>query len=339
MLLPPAIAVGFYLLMIGMHFARTRAQANGWPSDSFGSGIFNPDNLRIPGVLQRIGIVYGFAGTIALFAGRQLIMLAVVLLCAIYSILMLAIPYGPEHTRGKLEFDDNLARYVDVKVFDRYTVDENGKKHYSQHHTYSVYPDNEGLLSTIPAIATTLLGILVGLSLKRETPTVERSARLLAMSVPMLIIGCLLNWWLMPINKILWTPSYVFFTAGLAMLLLGFLFWLIDVRGRKRWTLPAVILGMNAIAAYVAAAILPRLLNLIKLHHPGRGEDKPVGLYTLLHEQFALGVQQVSDWVAAHGHVVIATPKNFTLINAMFLVLVVWLVMAVMYVFKVFVKV
>src|SRR6185503_16086074 len=193
--------------------------------------------------------VYGVAGTIALFAGWRGIATSAVVLCAIYSILMLKVPYGPDRHVGRLEFEDNLARHVDEKVFDRYTVGEDGKRVYTQRHAYRAYPDNEGLLSTIPAIATSLLGILVGLWLRTGRTAIERCLGMLAMGVPVLVLGYLLNWWLMPINKILWTPSYVFFTAGLAMLLLGFLCFVMDVHRRRMWAWPAVVFGMNAIAA------------------------------------------------------------------------------------------
>jgi predicted acyltransferase len=337
-LIPPIVAIGFYLLMIGMHYANRHALAGGWVG-GFGGGIFNPDHLRIPGVLQRIGIVYGIAGTIALFAGWRSIAAAIVIFCAVYSALMLAVPYGPQHTRGELTFENNLARHVDEAVFDRYIVDASGKRIYTQHHTYSIYPDNEGLLSTLPAIATCLLGILVGLWLRTGRAPVDRAAGLLAMGFAVLIAGALLNWWLMPINKILWTPSYVFFTAGLAMLCLGFLFWVVDVLGYRRWSLPAVIFGMNAIAAYVAASIVPRLLNLIQIARPGGAE--PLGLYRYLQHQYVLGVQHACDWMShlAPQMPVIATPKNMSLLTAMFLILLIWLMMVVMYVLRIFVKV
>jgi predicted acyltransferase len=174
-IIPLGIAVVFYGLMIGMHYATQHAHAAGL--NELGSGIFNPDMLRIPGVLQRIGLVYGVAGTIALFAGWRGIATSAVVLCALYSILMLKVPYGPDHHVGRLEFEDNLARHVDEKVFDRYTVNEQGKRVYTQRHAYRQYPDNEGLLSTIPAIATSLLGILVGLWLRTgRTPPSAASA-------------------------------------------------------------------------------------------------------------------------------------------------------------------
>jgi predicted acyltransferase len=335
--IPLAVAAGFYLLMIVMHYANSRAKANGWDVP-FGSGLLNPDFLRIPGVLQRIGLVYGIAGTIALFFNWRLIIAAIIVVSAVYCLLMFKVPYGPDRTRGSLTFDDNLARYVDEKVFDRYTLDENGERLYTQRHAYRNYPDNEGLLSTIPAIGTALLGILVGLWLRTGRTPVERCAGLLAMGVPVLILGCLLNWWLIPINKILWTPSYVFFTAGLAMLVLGFFFWLIDVLGYRRWSLPLVIFGMNAIAVYVCPYIVPPLMNLVKV----TGADgKPQGLYRYLQHGYVSGVEGACGWVthSAPHMPVIATPTNMTLFTAMFLVFLIWVIMAVMYVFKIFVKV
>jgi predicted acyltransferase len=225
-------------------------------------------------------------------------------------------------------------------VFDRYTVNDAGQRVYTQHHSYRVYPDNEGLLSTIPAIATSLLGILVGLWLRRTgKPLADRAAGLLAAGFGVLILGSLLNWWLMPINKILWTPSYVVFTAGLAMLMLGSLFWVVDVLGYRRWSIPAVVFGMNAIAAYVAASVVPKLLNLIPIHS-GPGGEK-IGLYRCMQHYYVNGVHIACDWIAHLGpHMpVVATPMNMTLFTAFFLVLLLWVLMLVLYTFKIFVKV
>jgi predicted acyltransferase len=165
---------------------------------------------------------------------------------------------------------------------------------------------------------------------------------MLAFAVPVLLAGYLLNWWLMPINKILWTPSYVFFTAGLAMLLLGFLFFVIDVHGRRRWAWPAVVFGMNAIAAYVGSSIVPKFLNFIPIHKPGAAaEHQTIGLYSFLRESYTTGLRDASQWLAMHAHVrdVLAVPENMNLVNAVFLVFVLWFVLLVMYVCRVFVKV
>src|SRR5207249_1325540 len=137
------------------------------------------------------------------------------------------------------------------------------------------------------------------------------------------------------------TPSYVVFTAGLAVLGLGFLFWLVDVMGRRRWAWPFVVFGMNAIAVYVAASIVPRLLNLIQITVPkasGHGSEK-VGVYSFARQHYSAGLKHVSDWVANQPHMpLLATPQNINLTNALFLVLVIWVIMLVLYAFKVFIK-
>src|SRR5205823_1158716 len=118
-----------------LHFVQKNALAHGWPETvGFGGGVFRPEHFRIPGVLQRIGICYGVAATIVLFVGWRTIIASIVLLCAIYSVAMLRVPY-PGHVTGSLTQQDNLARHIDVAVFTR-------------PHTYGPYPDNEGLLST-----------------------------------------------------------------------------------------------------------------------------------------------------------------------------------------------
>jgi predicted acyltransferase len=259
-------------------------------------------------------------------------------LCAIYVGLMLKLPYGPEHKAGSLEFENNLARHVDESVFDRYTVDANGEKHYTQRHAYRNYPDNEGLLSTVPAVGTCLLGVILGLWLRQsDRSPADRGIGMLAMGVPVLILGWWLDKWFMPINKILWTPSYMLFCAGLAMLCLGFLFWVIDVQGYKKWSIPAVIFGMNAIAAYVGASIVPKMLNLIKIDHAGKTD----GLYTFLRQGYAVGIHNACEWVThlSARMPVIATAPNVAFYQALFLVLLIWLLMSVLYVFKIFVKV
>src|SRR5437879_4765223 len=111
---------------------------------------------------------------------------------------MLKAPF-PDHVTGSLTKEDNLERKIDEAVFDRYTVDETGKRHYTQKHTYGEYPDPEGLLSTLPAIATPLLGILLGIWLRRsDRSTVEKCAGMLAAGVVVTIAGICLGEWLMP---------------------------------------------------------------------------------------------------------------------------------------------
>jgi predicted acyltransferase len=322
--MPVGLTILFCLLMGAIAFANHHAWAHGMRADaSIGTGIFRPDRYRIPGVLQRIAICYGIAATAALFMGRWMLLAMLFLLLAVYSVVMLA--HNPGTPAPSLTKEDNRARQIDVAVFDRYhTVD--GRQEIVWKHTYNPYPDPEGLLSTIPAIGSVLLGILVGMGLRSESPAAERCARLMAWGVVVTLIGQALNNWLMPINKSLWTPSFVFFCAGLAMLGLGALFYVIDVRGRRGLALPLVIYGMNAIAAFVAAGLLVRIGLVVKV-----ADEKGTRSVITIMQQTAAG------WVNHFG--AIATPQNTSLAYALLFVLAVWILMALLYALRIFVKV
>lgn len=212
---------------------------------------FSLEKLRLPGVLQRIGVCYLFAGAIFLRTTwkGQLGWVAGLLLG--YWALLVLVPV-PGHGAGVLAPTGNLAWWVD--------------SHLLADHTWSGAPapgfDPEGILSTIPAIATTLLGVLAG-HLVRTGSGPALSLRLARDGVILLAVGA--AWGLVfPINKNLWTSSYAVFMAGWAMLGLALFHWLIDVRGWKRWATPLVIYGSNALALFVLAGLIGKLLYLIK---------------------------------------------------------------------------
>jgi predicted acyltransferase len=349
-LITPVI-VGVLLLTLGytMHFALHRAYANGLP-DSFeiGGGLFYPSRLRFPGVLARIGVCYGVAATIALFSGWRTVLLSFVVLCAGYSVLMLSghsETMFPDHKTGSLTREDNLARQVDEYVFDRYekvdgkfVKDAKGRRVVIAKHTYGEYPDPEGLLSTLPAIGTTLIGILIGYGLACTRRTnVEKCASLLAKGVAVTIAGVLLSWWLMPTNKRLWTPSYAVFTAGLAMMTLGLVFYLTDVKGRRAWAWPFKVYGMNAIAAFVLSSVIVKVMTLIKM------SDGKTSLLSFCKAQIKHGVTNGGVWWAEHlgkFHIPpLDTPANQSLAYSLAFALAVFVVVLVMYVCRIFVKV
>jgi predicted acyltransferase len=324
----PIVVTGIFLALYGaVALANHHAWKNGLPyGTALGTGIFRPDRFRIPGVLQRIAVCYGIAATFALFFGWRMLTLTLVVLLAAYSGLMLGVNF-PDRDKGPLTKEHNLARHVDVTVFDRYA---NGDpKTPIWRHTYASYPDPEGLLSTIPAIGTSILGILAGLWLRTSRSAVDRCAGLLAMGVPVTILGAFLGGVLMPINKQIWTPSFVVFTAGLAMLGLGAIFWFVDVLGRRAWAWPFVVYGMNAIAAYVVGGLLVRVGLIIKL---GRdGDAKPQALITV-----------VQNWAADLVHHLppfFNTPQNTSLAYAILFVLAVFVPMLLLYGFRIFLKV
>ena len=220
------------------------------------SGILDWPDLRIMGVLQRIGICYFFAAMLGLFAGPRTHVVVAVGLMLVYAMLLLLVPV-PGHGRGDLSRGHNIAAYVDTQVFGR--------------HVWVKPPPDapdklgwepEGLLSTLPAIATTLLGLLTGQWLRTNRSAAEKVAAVLVFGVFGAALGYVLDRAVMPINKGLWTPSYVVYTAGLALLTLGTCYWLIDVKGFRTWSKPLVIFGMNAIAIFVLSGLVGRVMTV-----------------------------------------------------------------------------
>ena len=220
------------------------------------SGILNWPDLRIMGVLQRIAICYCAAALVGLFARPRTYVIVAVLLLLGYAALMLLVPV-PGHGRGDLSREHNLAAYIDTHVLGRHVWVKPPRDD----------PDKlgwepEGLLSTLPAIATTLLGLLTGHWLRTNRPAMDKAAGMLVFGVLGAALGYVLDRTLMPINKGLWTPSYVVYTAGLALLALGTCYWLIDVKVYRAWSKPAVIFGMNAIAVFVLSGLIGRLITV-----------------------------------------------------------------------------
>jgi len=225
---------------------------NGFP-------YYDMSTLRVPGVLQRIAVCYAAAAVIFLnstWKGRLAWAAGLLLL---YWAAMEWIPV-PGAGAGHYEKGINLAAYVDGLLLKGHMWAQTG--------TW----DPEGILSTIPAVSTTLFGALAGQWLTGGAAPRDKAAGLLAAGGAAAGIGELWDL-LLPINKSLWTGSYALFTAGLASICLGAVYWLVDVRGIKRWAQPARVLGMNAIFAYVLAGIAARLLILIKVAGTGGNSD------------------------------------------------------------------
>ncbi|HVN82700.1 MAG TPA: heparan-alpha-glucosaminide N-acetyltransferase domain-containing protein [Terriglobia bacterium] len=202
--------------------------------------------LRIPGVLQRIALCYLVAAILFLCLGRQgRAMVAGALLLG-YWILMCFVPVPGFGLPGRdvplLHPDWNLAAYLDRKL----VIGQ----------LYEGTRDPEGLLSTLPAIATTLLGVFTGEWLRSKNSPQKKAAWMLISGLAGLALGCVWGVWF-PINKKLWTSSYVLFTGGFALVCLAVCYWANDIRNwRGAWTKPFVIFGANAIAAYMIHIIL-----------------------------------------------------------------------------------
>lgn len=213
--------------------------------------------LRLPGVLQRIGICYIAASILFLYLKPKARAVVVFLLLIGYWILMRFVPvpgFGvPTRDIPLLHPDMNLAAYLDRRFL----------LWGSSTRLYEVTRDPEGLLSTLPSIATTLLGVFTGEWLRSKKTAQIKALGMLAFGVFGMFLGELWNIWF-PINKKLWTSSYVLFAAGFAVVCLALCYWATDVkRWRGAWTKPFLIFGRNSIALYIFAWLLAELLSSI----------------------------------------------------------------------------
>lgn len=204
---------------------------------------FNFTSMRWPGVLQRIAICYFFAAIMALhipsrFQSMIIGILLLVILLGYWAVMKLIPVHG--FSIGDLSPQGNLAGYLDRLII-------HGRLYYQ-------YGDNEGLLSTIPALGTTLLGVLTGGFLKSKKSQIIKIKWIFIGGAVSLVLGTAWNF-IFPINKILWTSSYVLFAGGWSLLLLGLFYWLIDYKGYKRWAFPFIVIGMNAITIYFIQAL------------------------------------------------------------------------------------
>jgi len=241
-------------------------------------------DLRIPGVLQRIAVCYFVTALVYLKTGvRTQVALTVGLLLG-YWALMTQISV-PGFGAGDLSRQGNLAAWVDRGLLPG--------------HLYQPDYDPEGVLSTLPAVATTLIGVLAGRWLATTRPIGRRMLGLIGAGEVLIILG--VAWGdAFPINKALWTSSFVALTAGLALLAFGLCVWLIDVRGYRLWSLPFLAFGGNAIAAYVLSALGSRVLPMIRVN---TGEPGGVGIIDL--REYLSG--HVCGLLAGHHHQALAS--------------------------------
>ena len=237
-----ALQRGAILLALGIFL-------NGFPNR------YNFHTLRFEGVLQRIAICYVISAIFVIYTGNRSRIAAIVVCLASYWIIMRYIPvpgYGvPTHDVPLLDPDGNLAAWLDRKLL--------------MGHLYEGTRDPEGVLSTIPAIATSLLGVMTGEWLRSKFSSMQKAAWMLIAGIAGLCLGEIFDMWF-PINKKLWTSSFVIFTAGFALVILALLYWLIDIKKSRGWTMPALVFGMNSIAAYVFAEMLAIALGLVRFH-------------------------------------------------------------------------
>lgn len=267
--------------------------------------FFNFAKLRIPGVLPRIAVVYCIASIIILNTRIKGQAWTAASLLLVYWGLMKLIPV-PGYGAGDLSVEGNLAAFIDSKLL--------------HGHMWKKTWDPEGLLSTIPAIATTLSGVLTGHLLKSKKTKEEIAGWMFVIGWIAIIAG--LFWHIVfPINKSLWTSSYVVFTSGAALQFLGFCYWLIDVKGIKKWAKPAIIYGMNAITVFVLSGLVAKTMIYTKLAQPDGSEIS------------------IWNWVYINLFTSWANPINASLAFAVTNILF-WLgIMAILYRKRIFIKI
>jgi predicted acyltransferase len=214
------------------------------------------DEFRYLGVLQRIGLGYFFAAAIVLVCGLrgQVIALAAILLG--YWGILSWVP-APGIGAGVLTPEGNLSGYIDRLLL-------------PGHFCCYEHGDSEGILTTLPAIASVLLGVMSSHWLRTPITGERKAAGLAGAGVVSLMAALAWNAFF-PINKILWTSSYVLFAGGWSLLLLALFYFVIDVRGCQKWAFYFVVIGMNAITIYLCSRILP-FDDVIKVFLHGFGD-------------------------------------------------------------------
>ena len=288
---------------------------------------YNFAGMRIPGVLQRIAVCYLITALIYLHTNwKQQTMIAVGLLL-LYWILMTMIPVPGCDVTAIDDKACNLAAWLDRTIL-------------TEAHMWRAAKvfDPEGILSTIPAVVTTLSGVLTGSWIIRTSrnrtvggdgeseirdsqSAIETVAGLFFFGTTLLAIGW--TWSLVfPLNKSLWTSSYVVYTSGLALLTLAFCYWLIDIKGYQRWARPFVIFGVNALALFVFSGIMARLLGMVRVGGPEEGKDIPL-----------------QQWVFNHAFLTWASPINASLDFAVCFILLWLFLMWLLYRKRIFIKV
>lgn len=212
---------------------------------------FDFNTFRILGVLQRIAICYLAAVAIYLFTGiRGQILIAAACLIG-FALLMFFAPV-PGYGSGRLDIEGNFAHYVDRIVL--------GSHNYVNTKTW----DPEGIISTIPAIGTCLIGLLAGHLLAAKQELARRTTWMFLIGNVLIAAAFVWDPWL-PINKSIWTSSFVLLMAGIDFVLFAAILWLIDGEGYRRFTTPLVILGQNAIAVYLSSELIDITLQSIPM--------------------------------------------------------------------------
>lgn len=251
--------------------------------------FFKPfENIRFPGVLQRIGVVFFFASLLYLHVKPKALVGTAVFILLGYWVWMAFIPLGGEPPSLE-RVPNNWANFIDVHLFGT--------------HNYKPDYDPEGLLSTLPAIVTSLLGIFTGRLLLSEKA--DKLKGMVLMGLALLVVGTVWGF-VFPINKALWTSSFVLVTAGWANLVLALIYYLTDVKGLKFGSIFRYA-GANAITVYFLSSFISKLFYLIHVNEDQTihgwlfgtiyvHEGLPLALSSLLYGLSVMGFYLLVGW-------------------------------------------
>jgi predicted acyltransferase len=259
--------------------------------------------LRIMGVLQRIALAYGLGALICMTINRDYLWIVTTVLLLLYWAVLAffggADPYSLE---------GNVVLKIDKLIL--------GTKHL--YTGFGIPFEPEGLLSTVPSICTVIIGFYTGELVGKKSEGVKNVLKTLIIGAALLGLGLLWNK-LFPINKALWTSSYVLYTAGIAMMVLSIIYWLADVIKFQKWGLFFIVFGTNALFSYFLAGIWTRLMLLIKIQNGGN----EINLYTWFYEKVCVPV---------------AGNLNGSLMFAIIQMLFIWFIALILYKKKVLIR-
>jgi len=240
-------------LALGWFGQLTRGLASG---ETFGTAASHFDALRILGVLQRLALAYGFAALIAIMVKNKYLIGVIGILLAGYYMLLL---FG----KGFEMSEENIIAVIDKALW--------GSGHMYKDTTpegVRIALDPEGLLSTIPSIAHVLIGFLFGRLIVENRDNNKRVEKLLIWGTILAFAGLLLQYGC-PINKKIWSPTFVLTTTGFAAQLLGLLIWIIDINKKEKWSRFFHAFGVNPLIVYIFAGVLANLVSNIRFLYQG----------------------------------------------------------------------
>ncbi len=300
------------IFLIGMALAWFGLFLRGMLNDkSFSDAVFCFDRIRILGVLPRLGLCYGIGAIIALATKGKALSWIVVAMLAIYSLLLI---FG----NGFDFSDSNVISIVDRKVLGEshmYTSTIDG---------VSLKFDPEGLLSTLPSVAHMLIGFICGGLILRTRDNRDRIVNLFLVGTVLTFCGFLLSYW-MPINKKIWSPTFVLTTCGLASSFLALLIWIIDIKGWRSWCRFFEVFGINPLFLFCLASVLSTIIGSVK--GPFSGSDSGfISIKGYIYESLLMPL--------AGGDATLAS-----LLFALSFIAVIWCVGLILYKKKIYIKI